>query len=637
MFRTLIKAAALALLTLPATAQVRTLYQQTISNAAYTTLPGDSSIGGTGDDDQQYNDIRLGFSFTYNGLQYDRVNILNNGGISFGSTANTFSGTGSSIVSASNPTGTMLTNYEQSLGVRGPVIAGFNMDLVKKSSQSSKMSITRSGNAGNRRFTIQWEAYSRYGSDVTTDNINFQLTLNEANGGILVHFGSNTIDAARPCAAHVGIRGADTTDVLNLTGTWSSLTRGAFALDKVTTNDQSAPQPGTLISYLPGSPNAIDGAVTSLVKPVPPTDGICSNALTDTVRFVFTNFGSDPVSSVSAGYILGAAAPVTQTFTLPAPLNFGASATLTFTQLVTFSGATNYRLRVYVSQPNDASVSNDTLTRNLIINTSTGSPIYPMWMDDFGNQVSSTVPGWTNTVLTTGSILWRTDTLVFDPGLGAPLNPVSNNGFAFFNSFLSGTRGNQSRINSPCLNLSNWPANEPIWLDFTFAQNTDYPNRRDSISIQVGVDGANYTTIAGYRMYDANTSSTTWKHFTVDLSAYRNRVIKLGIVGISDGGANMGIDYVRVQNVVPVRTGSIVLGQPIKVYPNPAQDRVRISLPTGDQYNTVQITNATGQVVREIPAVQSELEVDLSNLSNGIYHVRAVGATYQFTRTITKQ
>jgi hypothetical protein len=55
----------------------------------------------------------------------------------------------------------------------------------------------------------------------------------------------------------------------------------------------------------------------------------------------------------------------------------------------------------------------------------------------------------------------------------------------------------------------------------------------------------------------------------------------------------------------------------VKVYPNPAHNKITLVLPDGVTHYSVQILNALGQVV----TVSAFSEIDVSDLSNGIYTV----------------
>lgn len=617
-------------------------YLQVIGNAPYNQVTGDTTLNGTvAADDNLYPGINLGFSFPYNGQTYTQANVSINGFISLGSTTATSSGGGSSFIGGS-VNGIALWSYTAAPNARViPVIAGFSSDLHGNSAigAGSALTLTRRGTAGAREAVFQWRNYSRYNASTLLEDINFQIILKES-GEINIHYGTATLNSTGPTSiTQAGIRGADTTDVLSVTGTWNSLTRSQYARDGVTTDASNFPAAGTLITYSQGSGVDNDVAVSSIIKPVQPTGTSCSSSISDSVSALVVNLGNLPVSSVPMGYTINGGTPVTQTFNFATPLTTGQSAVVTFSQIAVLTGAPSYTVRVFTALPGEtpSSVRNDTATRVYNVSGSVAAPVYPMWKHDFGSTLHvNTVPSWTQTFLS-GNMAWGVDTSVFLSGSAFNrIFPLQNKGFAWVNSFSSTSRGNQTRLESACLDLGNWNANEPVWMDLTFSQTDEFPNRRDSLFVQVSTDGTNWTTLAGIGRYNAAVVAD-WTHFTADLSAYRGQIVKVGILAKSAGGGSMAIDYVRVMNAVPTSIGGLTKGAPIRLYPNPVKDIARVDLPSATKYSRIAIVNMLGQELMSAPVDGPQAELNLSALTPGVYQVCATGDNVQFTTTVTKR
>jgi hypothetical protein len=626
---------------------VKADYRFVQGNVPYQEERGDTVITTAGDDNVWPN-ISIGFDFTYNGVTYSKVAVANNGFLAFTTNNITSSGTGSSILSASIPTGISLSNFNNATAGYGygPMVAGLNYDLLCDVAvgAGSVLSLTRTGSAPNRKAVFQWKDYRKYGATHTGDNINFQIILSEGSGDLSVHIGSVTYTGA-DASAQSGLRGNDTTDVLSQSGTWSQLSQNTYARDGILTSASAGPASGTLFTWSPSPPAAIDVSITGVLRPVSVGGTSCISSATDSVKFNLFNNGTNPVSSVPVSYTVNGGSPITETFTFNPPLASRSGATLTFSSAISLTAGGSTTVRVYSSLAGElpATQRNDTLSKTVTFNGFSGSTsIYPLWSSDFDGRTSPTYPtGWIGENLS-GNLSWRVDSAIFDPGssLSLPLATRQGPGVLVFPSVVNTTSGARTRVSTQCLNLNNWPSNEPIWFVFDMNQDGETPGRPDSVLVQVAVNGQNFTNVGGFGRYDASLSTWEWSTFGVDLSAYRNQVIRVAFVGISKGGNNLGIDYARVQNTVPVGLANNISTRAVDVYPNPTTGLLNISLPTNTQYSKVEVLNMVGQIVLEDLASgisQGNIQLDLSSLPKGAYQVRVLGNKVQYQQRITKQ
>jgi len=58
----------------------------------------------------------------------------------------------------------------------------------------------------------------------------------------------------------------------------------------------------------------------------------------------------------------------------------------------------------------------------------------------------------------------------------------------------------------------------------------------------------------------------------------------------------------------------------VKIYPNPVNSNLKIE--NMNEVTDINIYNVTGQVVRTIPSATGSIDVDMSNLSNGLYFIK---------------
>jgi hypothetical protein len=136
-------------------------FSQTVGT--YTEISGGTVLGTTANDNESFNAIPLGFTFTYDGTAYTTVSIQTNGFIAFGNEVLT------STVPISSPTGT------------NNIVAAICRDI--KSRDNGELMYLLSGTEPNRVFTVQWKNYRRVPTATANDVLNFQIQIKE-NGNI---------------------------------------------------------------------------------------------------------------------------------------------------------------------------------------------------------------------------------------------------------------------------------------------------------------------------------------------------------------------------------------------------------------------------------------------------------------------
>ncbi|MFA7543731.1 MAG: choice-of-anchor J domain-containing protein, partial [Candidatus Cloacimonadaceae bacterium] len=199
---------------------------------SYEELTGATILGTSNNDNESFNDLPLGFSFTYNGQIYNRISVQTNGFIAFGSTVEN---TSLPISSASG------TNN---------VLSAFTRDLMGK--DNSSLAYKLSGVQPNRVFTIQWKNYRRKPSTCANDEINFQIQLHENESIIRFVYGNmNLVTVATAATVQVGLRGSDNTDYANRTTTadWLNTSPGTANNASCTINANVYPRNGLCFQY----------------------------------------------------------------------------------------------------------------------------------------------------------------------------------------------------------------------------------------------------------------------------------------------------------------------------------------------------------------------------------------------------
>jgi hypothetical protein len=186
-------------------------------------------------DDQTYSNLPIGFTFNYNGVDYNEFSISANGFIAFGATvSNSF--TPISSATASNNSLSAL---------------GFDLQAVEKNS-GSNIRYETIGVSPNRTFIVQWTNFQRYGQSGM--NIDFQIQLLESNGEIHFVYGPNSNINSNLYLPQVGLRGDNSSDFVNRTsigiGPWlANSLSGLLNSDGMNFTAGSMPGEGTRFKW----------------------------------------------------------------------------------------------------------------------------------------------------------------------------------------------------------------------------------------------------------------------------------------------------------------------------------------------------------------------------------------------------
>lgn len=109
------------------------------------------------------------------------------------------------------------------------------------------------------------------------------------------------------------------------------------------------------------------------------------------------------------------------------------------------------------------------------------------------------------------------------------------------------------------------------------------------------------------------------EEYSLDISEWKGKDIMLAFV--KNGTYQLAMDDVRVVNTKPESLEDIANNNVLKVYPNPADDILKIDFEnvTGD--NTLYITDVTGRLVMSSIIADRYAEIDISGLNRGVYIV----------------
>lgn len=209
-------------------------YSFASSTGTYTEITGGTVLGSAINDDESFNAIPLGFTFTYNGVAHTEISIQTDAFVAFGPTVV------NSTLAISSTTGT------------NNVAAALNRDLVSRA--DGELSYMLTGTEPNRVFVIQWKNYRRVPTTAANDVFNFQIQLQENGNKVVFAYGPFTvINVTTAATVQVGLRGDANTDFNNRTTTtdWTATTAGTANNANCRLNDTVFPPNGLLFTYTP--------------------------------------------------------------------------------------------------------------------------------------------------------------------------------------------------------------------------------------------------------------------------------------------------------------------------------------------------------------------------------------------------
>lgn len=292
---------------------------------------------------------------------------------------------------------------------------------------------------------------------------------------------------------------------------------------------------------------------------------------------------------------------------------------------VRFLNSGSYSVMLSASNVNGG----QSLTKNNYIMA--GGKVMP-YIEDFESQSFSDV-GW-NITNPDNEMTWAlTPVQGSSPGTQAAW-------MNFFN--YSAPPGRRDRLISPPLNLNG--LNAPS-LSFYHAYADRYSTLSDSLIIFVSNDcGQTWTRVIGYGEKGQGTLATVPKLTTffapadqsewcsgtwgspckaVDLSAWKNQVIKIAFESYNRYGNNLYLDNVMVSEPTGLAPASET-SNPLVAYPNPADGKVTISGPASNKERVLNIYSSQGKRMSQMNVKAGntmQLDVDISAFPSGIYMI----------------
>jgi hypothetical protein len=310
--------AAFALMTFAKSSAQVSSYSFSQSNGTYTEVTDGTVLGtATGNgiglpsiDDVNY-PVTLPFSFSYNGVAYNAVNVNSNGYITFGSTL-----PANNLYTPLSGT----TAYDGAISAwGGDINAIFNLGGL-----TGDLSWKVVGTAPNRELVVQYRNFRPAYTTSTTQApyINFQIRLFETSNEIRFIYGNSGMaigTSETTTTKQIGLRGTANSDFINRTNPTTVLFAASLA-GTVNTNTQAysavAPTPGAPsngLTYSWMAPECLSPAILN-VSAITPSSAVLTwnpvaNGASAGYQYYYSDSGIAPTpntgesGSVSAGVI----------------------------------------------------------------------------------------------------------------------------------------------------------------------------------------------------------------------------------------------------------------------------------------------------------------------------------------------
>lgn len=235
----------------------------------------------------------------------------------------------------------------------------------------------------------------------------------------------------------------------------------------------------------------------------------------------------------------------------------------------------------------------------------------------------------------------KTTWQIFDVGgSGAGTRAAGINLYNYF-SF-----GQRDRLISPPLNM--WE-NANYFISFKHAYAQTNPQYSDSLIVKISTDcgntwarilavaedgTGNFATSEPVNASFVPTLPEDWcdqsyrsNCYTLDITGYAgNPNVKIMFESVRVVGNNLFIDDIKMEAFVGIENPAVE-NSAFNIFPNPGSGIFTVSIKNPGENSNIEIYNVQGQLIRQISAndSKSDLMLDLSNQSKGIYFVRMTG------------
>lgn len=178
---------------------------------------------------------------------------------------------------------------------------------------------------------------------------------------------------------------------------------------------------------------------------------------------------------------------------------------------------------------------------------------------------------------------------------------------------------------SPAINI---PAEGAHMNWYDAAQDGSYPADYYQVMVSTGNTPSDFSNI----VFSVTLSSANWTERYVNLSDFAGQTVYIAFVHMNSyDNYMMKIDDINIEAGVGIDENE---ANAIRVFPNPATNMINVEAQGFEQYELV---NMLGQTVKSNRLANGQANINVSNLSNGVYFVRLINGSNVETIKVVKK
>lgn len=163
---------------------------------------------------------------------------------------------------------------------------------------------------------------------------------------------------------------------------------------------------------------------------------------------------------------------------------------------------------------------------------------------------------------------------------------------------------------------------------FVAAQDPSYPSEYYQVMVSTGSNPSEFSTI----VFSETLVSGDWEQRDVNLAAYAGQNIYIAFVHMNTSDEYMmKIDNLNIEAGIGIEDNE---ANSFRVFPNPATNMINVEAQGFEQY---QLVNMLGQNVMSSNLINGNAQINVSNLSNGVYYVRLINGNAVETIKVVKK
>lgn len=165
---------------------------------------------------------------------------------------------------------------------------------------------------------------------------------------------------------------------------------------------------------------------------------------------------------------------------------------------------------------------------------------------------------------------------------------------------------------------------------YVAAQDAEYPEEYYQVMVSTGNSVSDFSTI----LFNETLSSGDWEERTANIEGFNGQNVYIAFVHM-----NSSDNYMMKIDDINITAGTVGIEEneannTVRVFPNPATNMVNVEAQGFAQY---QLVNMLGQTVESNNLVNGNAQINVANLSNGVYFVRLInGNTVETVKVIKK-